>query len=286
MQEYQHVEVMQGSMGTEFGRVPTFNWATMDLGGPVYADSIAWIIAGILGDVTDTGATAPYSHAFALKNSGNGQPTTHSVNDYYVANNRGAAGVKWHDLELKWTADGLLDYTAKGSGLSQAAQAKPTQSYTGILPASAWQGVLTVAGTSILTSLDGSIKFSRKFEAIKAMNGTQTPTTILVTTLSVSGKYKALMFDDTELNRYLNNSEPTLSFNFTQGSGAALTQILVACQVAAYDKPPKITQDPGKPVVIEAEWSAILNTTNAGASGGYSPCKVTVQNATGPGLYL
>ena len=284
-QEYANVEVMVGSMGTDFQRIPTFGWGEIEIGGPVYADSIAWIAAGILGDVTDTGSSAPYTHAFSLKNSTDGQPTTHSVNDFYGAANRGIAGLKWTDLEITWTAEGILDYTAKGTGLSQAVQTKPTQSYTGILPMPAWVGALTVAGSAVSITSDGSIKLSRKFEIQKVMNGTQVPTEVLVTTLSVSGKYKALMQDDTELTRYLTNTQPTLNINFQQGASTLAQQLQFHCQIAAYDKPPKITQDPGKPVVIEAEWSALLNTTDAGASGGYSPVKCTIQNANASGLY-
>src|SRR5579859_588611 len=277
--DYARVEAMRGSMVKEYGVVPTFKWGTVAIGGPVFADTIGWILASILGDLTNTGATGPFSSAMSLKNSGNGQPTTHSIDDNFVAGNQGVAGVKWTDLELKWTAEGLLEFDAKGIGLSVADQTKPSASMTGVLPTPAWIGVLTIGGTGVVKSSDGSIKFSRANKVMKLMNGTQIPTTVMLMALTVTGKYKAVIDDEVELNRYILNTQPTWVANFTQGAGASLTQLQVQCSQAAYDKDPKITQQAGEPVTIEAEFTAIANSTDAGASGGVSPCKVTVQSA-------
>ena len=275
--DYLKVLGMRGSMVEEYGVVQGFKWGGVELGGPVYADTIGWFLAGILADLTNTGTTAPYTSAMSLKN--NGQPTTHSVNDFFAAANEGVAGVKWHDLEIKWTAEGLLEFDVKGTGLSAAVQSKPTLSITGILPTPAWVGILTIGGVAVSKSNDGSIKFTRKMIVEKLMNGTQAPTTVLLTSLAVTGKYKALMDDETELTRYTTNTQPTFVVNFAQGAGAAATQLQIQCSVAAYDKDPKISQTPGAPVEIEAEFTAIANATDAGASGGVSPCKVTVQSA-------
>jgi hypothetical protein len=277
--DYLRVLSMRGSMVEEYGVVQGFKWGGVEIGGPLYADTIGWILASILGDLTNTGTAAPFSSVMSLKNSGNAQPTTHSVNDFYVAANRAVAGVKWHDLEIKWTAEGLLEFDAKGTGLSAAVQSKPTLSITGILPTPAWIGTLTIGGTGVTKSHDGSIKFARKMTVGKWMNGTQIPTTILLQALTVTGKYKAVMDDETELARYLTNTQPTFVVDFLQGAGAALTELKIQCSQAAYDKDPKITQSPGAPVEIEAEFTAEPNATDAGASGGVSPCKVTVQSA-------
>lgn len=277
--DYAKVLAMRGSMVEQYGVVPTFKWGGIEIAGPVYADTIGWMLAGILADLTNTGTTAPYSSAMSLKNSGNGQPTTHSVNDYSVAANEGVAGVKWTDLEIKWTADGLLEFDAKGTGLSVATQVKPTASITAVLPTPAWVGSLTIGGTAMSKSSDGSVKFQRKFEVLKLINGTQIPTSVFLGPLAVTGKYKAVMDDQTELTRYLTNTQPVWLMNFQQGAGAAATQLQIQCSQAAYDVDPTIDQSPGKPVTIEASFTAIANSTDAGASGGLSPCKVTVQSA-------
>lgn len=277
--DYLHAMAFTGSMVEELGVVQGFKWGGAEIGGDVYADTVGWLLAGILGDLTNTGTAAPFQSAMSVKNSGNGQPVTHSVNDFYAAANRGVAGLRWHDLEIKWTAEGLMEFDAKGTGLSTAVQTKPTISISAILPTPAWIGTLTIASIAVSKSHDGSIKFTRKTEVEKLMNGTQAPTTVFFGALGVTGKYKALMDDETELTRYLTNTQPTLVFDFQQGAGAALTELKIQCSKAAYDKDPKITQTAGKPVEIEMEFTAEPNATDAGASGGLSPCKVTVQSA-------
>lgn len=277
--DYARVNALRGSMVEEYGVVPTFKWGKVDIGGPVFADTIGWILAGILADLTNTGSAAPFQSAMSLKNSGNAQPTTHSITDFAVAMTQGVAGVKWTDLEIKWTAEGLLEFDAKGLGLSVADQSKPAASMTAVLPTPAWIGTLTIGGVAMSKSSDGSIKFQRKNKVMKLMNGTQVPTTVFLMSLMVTGKYKAVMDDETELNRYILNTQPTFVANFQQGAGASLTQLQIQCSQAAYDKDPKITQQAGEPVTIEAEFTGIANATDAGASGGVSPCKVTVQSA-------
>ena len=277
--DYARVKALRGSMVEEYGVVPTFKWGGVELGGPVYADTIGWMLAGILGDLTNTGTAAPFQSAMSLKNSGNGQPTTHSVNDNYVAANQGVAGVKWTDLEIKWTAEGLLEFDAKGTGLSVADQSKPSASMTGVIPTPAWLAVLTLGGVGMSKSNDGSIKFARTNKVIKVLNNTQVPLTVFLSSLMVTGKYKAIMDDETELNRYITNTQPSFLVNFQQGAGAGVQQLQIQCSQAAWDKDPTITQTAGSPIEIEAEFTAIANATDAGASGGVSPCKVTVQSA-------
>src|SRR5579864_7002326 len=277
--DYARVEALRGSMVKEYGVVPTFKWGGIDLGGPVFADTIGWILAGILADLTNTGSAAPFMSAMSLKNSGNGQPTTHSLNDNFVAGNQGVAGVKWTDLEIKWTAEGLLEFDAKAVGLSIADQSKPAASMTAILPTPTWIGALTIGGVAMSKSSDGSIKFTRSNKVMKLINNTQVPTTVMLMDLKVELKYKAVMDDETELTRYITNTQPSFVMDLLQGAGAALTELKFQCSQAAWDKDPKITQQAGEPVTIEAEMSAIPNATDAGASGGVSPCKVTVQSA-------
>src|SRR5487761_808090 len=107
--KYLEVPVFTGSMGDLKAIVQGFKNTTFDIAGPIFPDSIGWPLAGLLGDITTTGTTAPYSHAISLKNSGAGQPTSHTLTDFYaVTQARQYAGNQWHDLQLKGTADGLL----------------------------------------------------------------------------------------------------------------------------------------------------------------------------------
>ncbi len=117
-----------------------------------------------------------------------------------------------------------------------------------------------------------------------ALTSTQTPAAIFLGPLTVKGKFQAFIDDDTELTRYLTNTQPSLDFNWTTGSGAALVQLKLHMTSAAYTNA-KITR--GKDyVAIDAEFEAVANLTDAGASGGYSPIKATLQNAVAAGTYI
>jgi hypothetical protein len=44
------------------------------------------------------------------------QPTAFTLTDFYAANVRAYPGIQITDFSLKFTAEGLLDYDAKGMG--------------------------------------------------------------------------------------------------------------------------------------------------------------------------
>jgi hypothetical protein len=89
--------------------------------------------------------------------------------------------------------------------------------------------------------------------------------------------------DETEFLRYLNFTQPSLSVNFTPGSGATAQQVQVTCSKVQYntgklEKGDSFTQ-------ISAQFDAIANSTDAGPSGVLSPCKVITQCALPAGSY-
>ena len=101
--------------------------------------------------------------------------------------------------------------------------------------------------------------------------------------LDTTGTITFVMENDDELNRFLNNTQPALTFTFAQGSGATATSIAFTITKGAYttgviDRSPDHVQ-------IQVDISAIANTTDAGTSGGYAPIKWTLQNAVTSGTY-
>jgi hypothetical protein len=101
--------------------------------------------------------------------------------------------------------------------------------------------------------------------------------------VSASGKLTLVMEDDTQYLNYLNNSKPSLDINFSQGAGAAAVQVKLHMTKAAYTAA-EISR--GKDYIeLSVDFDALANTTDAGASGGYSPIKVTLQNAVAASTY-
>ena len=105
-------EGLRGSLVKDYNYIQGRSNSTYDFGGSVFADTIGYVLAGVLGDVATTGASAPYTHTISLKNAtsvgADAQPIAYTLTDFYAANVRAYPGLQFHDFSLECTADGLL----------------------------------------------------------------------------------------------------------------------------------------------------------------------------------
>ena len=91
------------------------------------------------------------------------------------------------------------------------------------------------------------------------------------------------MEDDTQLTNFLSNTQPALTFTWATGSGSTATQFAVTASKSAYTA---AVVDRSKDYVeVTVDFNSLGNTTNAGATAGYSPVKFTLQNAKASGTY-
>jgi len=278
-------EGLRGSIVKDYAYIPGRTRSTVDFGGPVFADTIGWSLANILGSVSTSGASAPFTHVITLKNASavgaDAQPTSFTLTDFYAANVRAYAGCQIHDFTLNFSADGLLDYDAKATGWGSASAATPTPTFTAITASPAWQAAVTIGGTSITNVVDGSITLSRSVTPIYGLSNTQNPYQVFLGPLEVKGNLKFVMEDNTELTRFLTNTQPAITIDWSQGTGATATQIRAQLTKGAYHA---AQVDRGKDFVeINIDLTGIANTTDA--STGYSPIKWTLQNAIASGTY-
>lgn len=279
---------MRGSMVTEYDVIQGQIYSEFEFGGDVFADTVGYMVAGVLGDVTTTGASAPYTHAISTLNSqaSNGQPVTFTLSDYYslgTASTRRFAGAQFESIDFKFTADALLTYTAKAKAYQSATAANPTPSFSAVTPLPSWTGVVTLNSTTTATLADGNCLIQRAVEPIFTVDGNQRPYQLFAGAVNVSGALTLVFESDTELGFYLNNTRPPLSIDFTQGAGASAQQVLLNMTKCAFTVA-KIER--GKEYIeLSVNYKALANTTDAGASAGYSPIKVTLKNAKVSGTY-
>jgi hypothetical protein len=256
---------------------------TLDFDGDVFPDTIGFPLAGVLGDVTTSGASAPFTHTFAVLNTGSGQPPTYTLNDNYVAGNRQYPSARFSEVGFKFSADGLLTYSAKTTTFGSATASVPTTSFTTIPPMVGWQGVAQIAAVTQTGLLDGEVTIKRPVTIINPVDGSQAPSVLWAGPVSVDGKATLIMEDDTALTQYLTTVKPAVDFNFTAGAGASAVQLklhMSKCSISAAD----ITR--GKDYIeVPITFTALANVTDVGTSGGYSPIKVTIQNAMASGTY-
>jgi hypothetical protein len=276
-------EGWRSSMVANFGEVQGPIYSEFEFGGDVFPDTIGYSIAGVLGDYAKTGASAPYTHTMSVLNSGNGQATSYTLTDFNSYNAREFAGAQFGSLEFKFSADGLLEYTAMAQGYGSVTDTTPTASFSTLAPTPVWVGTTTIGGTLSTKLTEGSVSIKRPLTPIFTVDGSQNPYQIFQGAVEVEGNLKLIMEDDTDLTRYLSNTQPSLALDFSQGTGGSLTQLLLTMTKAAFVV---AKVDRSKDFVeLDVNFKAVANTTDVGASAGYSPIKVTLKNAKSTALY-
>jgi hypothetical protein len=278
---------LRGSMVKNYNYLQGRVRSTFDFGGAVFPDTFGWPLAGILGSVATTGASAPFTHTVSLKNASatgaDAQPTSFTLTDFYSANVRSYPGCQIHGLSLKFSADGMMEFDAKATGWESVTVSTPTPSFTTVLPTPSWQGTVSIAGVPVSYTVEGSIDMTRSVEPIYGLSATQNPYQIFTGALEVSGKFTFVMETDAELTRYLTNTQPAIVLDWSNGSGSTATQIQATITKGAYTT---ASIERGKDhVEVTVDIMPQANTTDAGATGGYSPIKWVLKNAVTSGTY-
>jgi hypothetical protein len=279
---------LRGAMVENYNYIPGRTRSTVDYGGAVFADGIGYGLTGLLGACATTGASAPYTHTISLKNSlaasTDVQPLSYTITDFYAAGVRQYAGQQITDFSMKFNADGMLEYDMKSMGWASATTTAPTPTFSTVLPTPVWQGTVSIGGSTVSNAMEGTISMKRSSEAIYGISQTQNPFQVFVGALEVTGNLKFIMEADTELTRYLTNTQPAIILNWAYGAGASAVQIQATLTKGAYTAAAIERSDDY--VTITVDLNAQGNTTDAGASGGYAPIKWVLQNAKASGTYI
>jgi hypothetical protein len=279
---------MRGSMTEEYGVIQGNIYSEFDIAGDVFPDTIGYLYSGVMGDVATTGSSAPYTHTISLLNSqaSNGQPVTYTLSDYYAlgsASTRQYAGAQFASIDTKFSADALLTYSSKAMAYQSVTAANPTPSFSTIAPLPAWTGAVSLAGSPSALLAEGNVNITRPVTPIFTVAGSQSPYQLFAGPLAVEGSLMLILESDTQLNYYLQNTQPVVAIDFTSGTGASALQVKFNMTKCAFTVA-KIER--GKEYIeLNVNYKAVANTTDAGASSGYSPLKVTLKNAKVSGTY-
>jgi hypothetical protein len=278
---------LRGSNVMNYNYIQGRGRSTFDFGGAVFADTIGYALAGIMGACATTGASAPYTHTISLLNSltsgTDTQPISYTLTDFYAVNVRRFPGCQFSDFSLKFNADGMLEYDAKTTGWVSSTTSDPTPAFSTVLPTPVWRGTVSIGGSSVATSMEGNIDLKRAVTPIYGIANTQNPYQVFLGALEVTGSIKFVMEDDSELTRFLTNTQPAIVLNWAYGAGASALQIQATITKGAYTA---AVIDRGDDfVTVSIELNAQGNTTDAGASGGFAPIKWVLQNAKASGTY-
>lgn len=278
---------LRGSNVLNYNYIQGRSRSTFDFGGAVFADTIGYAIAGLLGDVATTGVAAPYTHDITLLNSltsgTDTQPISYTLTDFYAVDVRQYPGCQFSDFSLKFNADGMLEYDAKTTGWLSNTTSDPTPSFSTLLPTPVWRGSVSIGGSAVSTSMTGNIDMTRPVTPIYGISNTQQPYQVFLGPLEVTGKITFVMENDSQLLNYLNNTQPAIVFDWNYGTGSNEVQIQATLSKGAYTTGAIERGDDFVKVTVDI--NAMSTTTDAGASGGYAPIKWTLQNAKPSGTY-
>lgn len=278
---------LRGSNVLNYNYIPGRTRSTVDFGGAVFADTVGYAIAGVLGSVATVGASAPYTHTISLFNSltsgGDVQPISYTLTDFYAVDVRSYPGCQFSDFSLKFNADGMLEYDAKSTGFQSEVVSDPTPTFSTVLPTPVWRGTVSIGGSAVSTAMTGNIDMKRPATPIYGISNTQDPYQVFLGPLEVTGKITFVMDSDAELLNFLNNTQPALVFNWNYGSGASEVQIQATLTKGAYTT--GVIERGEDFVQVSVDINAQSNTTDAGSSGGFSPIKWVLKNAKASGTY-
>lgn len=278
---------LRGSNVLNYAYIQGRSRSTFDFGGAVFADTIGYGIAGLLGSVATTGASAPYTHTISLLNSLTSdvdvQPISYTLTDFYAVDVRSYPGCQFSDFSLKFNADGMLEYDSKTTGWASSTVADPTPTFSTVLPTPVWRGTVSIGGSAVATAMEGSIEMTRPVTPIYGISNTQNPYQVFLGALEVTGNVKFVMENDSQLINFLNNTQPAIVLNWAYGTGATAVQIQATITKGAYTA--AVIERGDDFVSVAIEFNAQANTTDDGASGGYAPIKWVLQNAKASGTY-
>jgi len=274
---------LRGSAVIDYGSVQGQRFATVTLAGPVFTDTFPYLVGGVTG-ATDFSAGTPNIHAFSVKNTGDTQPTPLLmwIND--GIDTRIYAGCRVEELQLMYDTGGLFAYTAKIESYMSGPVSALTPSFGTVQPGAGWMCQASI-GAAVAYVESAQITIKRGVQEIFTLQGINDPYKLFAGPQEVDGTLTIVMEDNTQLNNFLNHSQPVLDLLFTPpGANPQTVQVHVTkCNFET--APPTITGNPyvRLPITFKGE----ANLTDATAAGtGFAVTKITCKSLKPTGTYL
>lgn len=272
----------RGAPVDNFGLLPGQKGASLDVGGNVFADTIGWPLVSVLPDVVVTGASAPYSTVMSTLCTGDTQPPTQTWTIFDPLGTWQYAGGQFSEVGFKWNADGLFEWSGKATTWGYQTTTSPTPSWTSVPPVANWAVTNKIAGTNVFVQ-DGELTIKRPVTAIRGSAGSQNPYRIWSGDVAVEGKLTLVMEDSAQRTAFQAGTAQAFDVIYSQGAGAAANGLTLHCSKVVFTEG---TPNYGKDYIeLPVSFRAVANTTDIGASNGWSPIKATLTNAIATGTY-
>jgi hypothetical protein len=248
---------IRGAMAETYNVMQGTRKSTFEVTGEVFPDAIGLFALAMLGTDTVSGTAAPYTHKIQLNRTAQPVSLTHS---YYDGTNvKSFPGQMAEELTFKWAANAALEYTFKTEGKYFTAGTATTPAPTSTVPLLSWQFKATLGGTQTYNLVGFDVAFKRKLYVQFPAYNSQDVNTIVAGGLEVTGKATFDKADDTELNNYLQNTQPSLVLTGTQATTGY--QLTIQMSKAAFIKD---TITAKEVIQGDVEFECIDNATDGG----------------------
>lgn len=278
-------EGYRGSMGSQYGAVLGPTAANIEFEGPGFMDSLGALLHNILGDyAVGTAVEDVYPHTFSLLNSAasKGQPPTHTFVDSQQLTASVGARVYPHtclaELQLTGNVEGLFEVTGSGQSFpSEVAGAAMTNTPTAEQVVPSWRSTVSLGGSALESVTEWQLTISRELQVVHTADGTNAPYTIGRGPVTVQGSLTLVALDETPLTGFLANTQSALVITVNNGGTTSAERELTLTVSKMARSETSMTRE--TLLGYEVSFIGLMNVTDAGASGGYSPIKAVLNNA-------
>lgn len=280
----------QGDMAHTHDLIQGPTSSSFSLDGNMYADEIGWALASLLGDLTVTGTQDPYTTAFSLLNSTQGQTKSYTITDWNGTDGTRYIDCKANELSLAYTADGLVTVSSKWDGIALSTTTIPTSSFTATHALPAWKTNVSINSLVGPLVTDFSLDLKRTNTPIPAMQSTAAQPVAAIFNggdLTFTGSAN-LVYDATNgatiLGYYTAGTAVPLSFDLTSTESALAHEVKLVATTALITMA-TLSRDSASFVKMAINFEGVANTTDVGSSAGRAPVKATTKAGLASGTY-
>lgn len=225
----------------------------------------------------------PYTHKWAILNTGSGQPPTLSVTD--ATSLTPTVGARTYpsacvsQMDFTGNSEQLLMQKVSGnSWLSSPATNTPTNTTAFTIPQPNWRSTISVGGAQNYSITEWTVAVKRQLAVYWTAQSAQSPYTIARGGLGVTiGVNQGVASDESALNWMLNGSPLAIQIQLDNGLTSVNHLQLTINATKAQAEKSKITRN-SVLIGYDDSFECVANTTDVGGSGGIGPATITLIN--------
>lgn len=253
-------ESFRGQAAKDQGFYPGFRSARITITSPLAQFPTGYFFKGLLGTDTPTGAGDPFTHTFTELDTGAPPTFTITVYDATLATARAFTNCVVQRFRITLANKGLAVMEAVLIGKFDAAQTKPTAVFDTAPHYVPYQAGLTIAGGSSTKLIQFEQIMEREVEPVFGFSNSQDLTTVSGNRIQVTGTLIFAPADNTEIDYYRVNTQPSVVLLLTNTLSHTLTLQMTKCAFLNGT----IVDQTGPFVRVSAKYRGIRNATDAG----------------------